>query len=184
MGEAKIIQLKKGETLMCEGTYTVLSGNLICKTCKQLIHFLNIGDILIVDVTFFENNLCYEARGKVLLVDVTKNRAFNVLKTRQELQKKITKALLKRVDSYSSSAKDRLKSLLYQAGDETGKQHITEDICQLPNLLTHRELAQYVGCSREYLSGLRKELIKDGSLSNSKGWILLSWSKWQAEFRY
>ncbi|MBC1779992.1 Crp/Fnr family transcriptional regulator [Listeria booriae] len=178
MDETKIIELKKGEILKEDGTYKVLSGRLICKTTKQLLYFTNIGDWIIVDPTFFQNAFHYEAKEKVILADVAHSPSFNGIKARHELQWKITIALIERVDSCSEPMKRRFMLLLYQVGRESGYLN-DKDVCVLPNVLTHRELSKYVGCTREYLSSMRKQLIKEGRLSGERGWVLLKWSEWQ-----
>ncbi|MBA3925860.1 Crp/Fnr family transcriptional regulator [Listeria rustica] len=176
------IRLKKGEYLSRQGIYLVKSGCLVCKTSKQLIHFISEDDLIISDSTFFDGTIRYEACEKVQLVDLTLSLSVDKIAAVQESQKRIINALIARVDLCSETMKNRFMALLFQVGNEAGDIFLAENICELPNVFTQYELSQYVGCTREYLSGMRKQLIVEGWLSNEKGWELLRWNDWKAAF--
>ncbi|MBA3925443.1 Crp/Fnr family transcriptional regulator [Listeria rustica] len=179
MEKHRIIALKKGDILRERGDYIVISGYLICKLSRQLIHFVNTGDFITTDMTFANDIFHYEARSNVQLILVEDGSIREAREKREILQKKTMMCLARRMDLFLEPVGRRFSMFVYQAGAEVGM--VQDNTCQLPPILTHQEMAKYIGCTREYLCGLRRKLIKTGKMVDGKGWILLDWDEWERE---
>ncbi|EUJ38280.1 hypothetical protein PWEIH_09793 [Listeria weihenstephanensis FSL R9-0317] len=152
MEKPTIVTLKKGDVLREQGDYIVLSGYLICRLSRQLINFMSTGDFIATDNSIFR----YEARSQVQLMLIQNDGIGSVQGRRELVLQERMLAVVRRMDGFLESLERRLIILLHQAGEEIGT--VTKDnTCEIPSILTHQEIAQYLGCTREYLCGMRKK---------------------------
>ncbi|MBC1211199.1 Crp/Fnr family transcriptional regulator [Listeria booriae] len=182
MNDVNVMKLAKGDVVKETGAYVVLSGYLLCKASQNLVHFVQAGDIFIAGDNFCSGVFYYEAKGDVRLALIENTTTWGSLEIqkREFLTRQNMHLLIKRVDFFSLSVKRRLMALLYQAGTEIGVVH--DNLCELPTIMTQQEVAEYVNCTREYLSGLRRTLVNEGLLAKKNSWVLQNWSTWEEEF--
>lgn len=169
------IRLNKGEIIESPAEYIVLSGYLVCRLSKMLIYFIQPGDQFSVNYDFFDGAFNYEAKGNVVL-----SRINPITVRKKRLMDKEICLIMERIDFFTLPIKNRMLTLLYQAAKEIGV--VQGNKCILPNILTHQEWANYTGCTREYLSELRRKLIEEGLIEKDRRWILKNWDEWNKLF--
>ncbi|MBC2173876.1 Crp/Fnr family transcriptional regulator [Listeria booriae] len=179
MEMVKIVSLEEGDILEEKGDYIILSGYLVCKAFRQLIYFTQTGDFISTEVASSYSAVHYEAKSPVHLMHISTDSE-KVVEFRDTLHQKIMACSMRRLDIFLGTVEERLSALLYQAGIEMGVLQ-KDNSCVLPYMITQKEMAEYIGCTREYLFGIRRKLIKQGKITDSRAWTLLEWDEWKRD---
>ncbi|KGL37529.1 Crp/Fnr family transcriptional regulator [Listeria booriae] len=181
MREQDLIYLKKGEKVTQSGGLSLIEGYIECTTSGRLICFIGPGNIFITsDKLNFKNSIVYKAKCDVILLetsDIASNNSFDAEKKWNDY---ILTQIFTKFEILYFPAKERFLNILFQIANDIGDQ-IASD-CHVPKILVQRELAEYANCTREYLSIIRKELISDGWITDSKQLVLLDWKRWKRKF--
>ncbi|KGL45571.1 hypothetical protein BMT55_12880 [Listeria newyorkensis] len=172
----EIVQLKKNETITNIGDYIISKGYVACKAGKQLIYFAKQGDIILVKTHVSKHSLQFEAKSDVTLIRMPVERTLELLNRRNEWNEKLIAGLSTRIQFYNLPTKERLYTLLFQMGKEIGISSGAD--CFIPSVVTQKEMAIYMNCTREYLLSQKRLLQEEGVLSKGEHWILLRWDQW------
>ncbi|MBC1804498.1 Crp/Fnr family transcriptional regulator [Listeria booriae] len=181
INEKDLIYLRKGDKVTESGELSVIKGYIECTTSDKLICFIGPGSVFLTsDRLNFSNAIVYEAKCDAILLETSGIESNDSFNTEKKWHDYILMQIFSKFEILYLPAKERLLNILFQIANDIGH-HVVSD-CYIPGILVQRELAEYANCTREYLSTIRKELVSDGWIANSKQWVLLDWKRWQQEF--
>ncbi|MBC1475089.1 Crp/Fnr family transcriptional regulator [Listeria grandensis] len=173
-----VISLKKGDIIQSYGEYTILQGHILCRTGKHLIKIVQSGPFIVTEENFIGKLVQYQVRDNVRIARHPIVSTTDFLQKQGEAQQEMMQFFVRQLDIYTLPAKKRIMAFLFRMACDIGVFQLGD--CYVPAILTQSEIARYAHCTREYLNGVRQDLIKDGWLVPGKKWILLDWARWEA----
>jgi len=116
-------------------------------------------------------DLFVEARSNSLVCSLKRDTFFSIVSQYPDLSEKLMKQLFERLmrveKRMSSIATDNVLQRFIQLLLSLGKEK-TKDIVEIPEKLTHEEMAQMLGTSRQTITKLMNELERKGIIVRNK----------------
>ncbi|MBC1293193.1 Crp/Fnr family transcriptional regulator [Listeria booriae] len=175
--DSPVLELKKGEFIKEYGEYAILHGYIVCRTGDHFIKILREGHFIITETTLFGDTIQFQAQGNARITRLPMVSPSDFLQKQNQTQASMIQALTCQLNIYALPVKQRIMALLYQIACEIGICQLNN--CYIPTVMTQVELAKYAHCTREYLNGVRKELIESGWLATGRAWTLKDWRRWK-----
>ncbi|MBC1501986.1 Crp/Fnr family transcriptional regulator [Listeria weihenstephanensis] len=172
-----IIELQKGEKLVGDGEYIILSGYLSCNMSKHLLLFLREGERVMLNDELLPKTLEYNACNTVRLLKLNGSMTDALTGERyREFEKELLSLMVERMELLTLQKKQRLVRTLLKLGKEVGV--LEGENCRIPKVWSQLELANYINCTREYLLCQKRILKEEGVILDSYQWVLMDWDKW------